>query len=230
MRGLTKRQREVLQAIRDSVDGSGFPPTIRELGDALGIRSTNGVNDHLKALERKGFISREQAKSRAVFLTETGLEETGGAPASAEVAAEPLNAGRVGPEVLSIPLLGRIAAGSPIEAIEQADEYVVVEPSFLGRHADSGVFALEIDGDSMIGDGILDGDTVFIRPQQTARRGEIVAAVVDGSATLKRYYPENGGIRLQPSNDQMEPIFVHGDAGHDVRILGLAVSVMRRLN
>lgn len=212
-------QKRVLACIIDHIEDTGFPPTIREIGDALGIRSTNGVNDHLKALEKKGYLTREDAKSRAIrplFHPEGDVYDM------SATADQP----QVLEDVHSIPVVGRIAAGAPIAAIENADDHVSIGEGLLGRSKD--VFGLIVSGDSMIEDGIFDGDHIFIKQQQDARRGEIVAAMVDGEATVKRYYPEGDRIRLQPANSSMEPIYIHASEGRDTAILGKVVGVFRR--
>lgn len=222
MRGLTDRQRQVLEFIAHSIADAGYPPTIREIGQALDIRSTNGVNDHLRALERKGYIERGDAKSRAIQVTERGETELG-------VSTTPTATGASWDDALTVPVLGRIAAGTPIEAIEQSDEEVRIDPSLLGRAKGADVFALRVEGESMIGDGILDGDLIFIRRQVEARRGEMVAVWVDGSATVKRYYREGDTIRLEPSNPTMDPIFVSASDARDTAILGSVIGVYREI-
>jgi len=203
MEALTKRQRQVLNFITRSIEERGYPPTMREIGEHMGIRSTNGVNDHLKALERKGYIVREDLKSRTLRPV---------APAS---------------RTRSVPLLGRVAAGQPILAVENREDTLTVDRSLVGEAEE--VFALRVAGDSMIQDGILDGDIVFVRQQPTARRGEIVVAMVEEEATVKRYFPEDRGVRLQPANDAMDPIWVRPDAGVSFRLLGIVVGVYRQV-
>ena len=218
---LTDRQAAVLDFITDHIQGTGFPPTIREIGDHLGISSTNGVNDHLKALERKGYLLREDAKSRAIRPL---FDPAGNSLDGALVSDEP----EVLDDVHSIPIVGRIAAGTPISAIENVQERVTLGESLIGRPQD--VFGLTVKGDSMIEDGIFDGDYIFVKKQQDARDGEIIAAMVDGDATVKRLFRErNGVIRLQPSNAAMEPIFVTAAEARDTQILGKVIAVFRRL-
>ncbi len=227
MKELTERQMQVLGYIARSLRETGYPPTIREIGTALSIRSTNGVNDHLKALERKGYISRDDAKSRAVSLTMVGRDSLGldihpdTDPGPAREAANL--------DAVSVPLLGRIAAGMPIEAIEHQEDEFVLDASLLGRGGHDSVYALRVRGDSMIGDAILDGDIVVIRRQDTANKGEIVAVMVDGSATVKRYYDEGDRIRLQPSNPEMEPIYVTRGEARDTVMLGKVLAVYRSI-
>lgn len=227
----TTRQRDILIFIREQMDQTGYPPTIREICTAMDIKSTNGVNDHLKALERKGLISRESGKSRAMLLTELGWETTAPfvksvRPASGETRSHDVDDERY--SLATVPLLGRIAAGLPIDAIEQVEDTIVVDSTMLGRSKAEECFALRVEGFSMIEDGILDGDIVFIRRQSTASRGETVAVMVDGSATLKRYFQEPGRIRLQPANSEMEPIYVYEQDARETMILGRVVGLYRR--
>ncbi|MEX0585696.1 MAG: transcriptional repressor LexA [Pirellulales bacterium] len=193
---LTERQREVYEFIREKIRQRGYGPTVREIGAEFGISSPNGVMCHLKALEKKGLISREPNMSRAITMTES-------------VSAP------------GLPLAGRIAAGVLHEAIEQ-NERIDFGELF---NADD-LFVLEVSGESMIDDQIADGDYVVIRKQATARRGEIVVALTpDNEATLKRWYPENGRIRLEPANKAMKPIYVKR-----ARVLGVVVGVVRKLS
>ena len=218
---LTKRQAAVLDFITDHIADTGFPPTIREIGDHLGISSTNGVNDHLKALERKGYLEREDAKSRAI----KPLFNPDRSPFDPYTQTDDTD---LFEDVHSIPIVGRIAAGAPITAIENVEEKVSMGESLLGRPSD--VFGLVVKGDSMIDDGIFDGDYIFVKKQETARNNEIVAAMVDGEATVKRFFREkNGAIRLQPANEAMEPIFVTEDQALDTQILGRVIAVFRRV-
>ena len=194
---LTKRQREIYDFIRAKIDERGYGPTVREIGKAFRIRSPNGVMCHLKALEKKGCIRRQGNAARAIELV-------GRRPGEA-----------------SLPLLGAVAAGSPTEAITQ-DETLSLSDLFSG----SDYYALQVRGQSMIEDHIEDGDYVIIRKQETARNGERVVALVDGEATLKKFYKERGRIRLEPSNGRYRPIYV--SPGDDIRILGKLVGVVRR--
>jgi len=232
MKELTDRQLEVLDYITAAIRERGFPPTIREIGEALDIRSTNGVNDHLKALERKGFIDRSASKSRAMMVTATPAGRPPGdiRPVPARAAASLNERAGGGRAMLSIPILGRIAAGNPIEAIEQADEHVQIDPSLVHTRGAAPIFALRVQGDSMIGDGIFDGDLIFVRRQEEARQGEIVAVMVDDAATVKRYHREGTRVRLDPSNPLMRPIYVDGTDGREIAILGKVVGVYRQLN
>ncbi len=212
---LTDRQKEILRYIAKTTEERGFPPTIREIGGEFDIKSTNGVNDHLKALERKGYLSRGEQKSRSLVPTTSGRVLLG-------LGAQKMRA-------IEVPVIGRVAAGAPLLAEENLDDSVQIDPSVLPQSGKD-VFALKVKGDSMIGDGIFDGDLVFVRRQPTARTGEIVVAMIDGEATVKRYYPEAGGrIRLQPSNPSLEPIIVSAAQAKETAILGLVVGVFRKV-
>lgn len=179
---LTARQRAVYEFIRDKIRGRGYGPTVREIGQNFGIRSPNGVVCHLKALEKKGLISREANMSRAIQL-KAGVWESPG-----------------------LPLAGRIAAGVLHEAVEQTER---VDFGELFPSDRDDLFVLEVNGDSMIDDQIADGDYVVVRRQKTADRGQIVVAVTDeNDATLKRWFPEKNRIRLEPANASMKPIYV----------------------
>lgn len=201
-RPLTARQAEILDFIRDETDGRGMPPTIREIGSQFGIRSTKGVEDHLAALERKGFIKREKGKSRHI-----------------EIADRPDMRG-----VRLLPLVGRIAAGAPVLAVENVEDQFVFDESLVGPGE---TFLLRVTGDSMIDAGIFDDDLVIVRKQDDAREGEIVAARLEEEATVKRFHREGGQITLLPENAAYDPIPVAED--RDFQILGKVVGVYRRM-
>lgn len=195
---LTDRQRSVYEFIRDKIRNRGYGPTVREIGTQFGISSPNGVMCHLKALEKKQLISREPNMARAIQLLAEPVEERG------------------------LPLAGRIAAGVLHEAIEQ-NERVDFDAMFDPKNKN--LFALEVDGDSMIEDQIADGDYVIIRKQRTARKGQIVVALTDeNEATLKRWHPEKNRIRLEPANSSMKPIYVK-----NAKVLGVVVGVVRKV-
>jgi repressor LexA len=205
MRGLTKRQQLVLEYIQESIQEHGYPPTLREIGAHFGIRSTNGVNDHLLALERKGYLRREDMKSRALRPTASA----GGVPRE-------------------VPLIGRVAAGQPILAIENLEGTLRLDTSLLP--GDSGkFFALRVRGESMVGAGILDGDIVFVRQQEDAPNGSIVVAMVGDEATVKTLHRDGERLRLQPANPAVAPIVVGREDGRTLSILGLVVGVYRKL-
>lgn len=229
MKGLTDRQLAVLQFIQSHQASQGYPPTIREIGEQLGIKSTNGVNDHLKALERKGMLSRVGSKSRAMeVLSDAPALESAPVTFETNIISSPHFAQE--DDSLSVPMLGRIAAGTPIESIEFEADRLRIDRSTLGRYARGKVFALRVEGDSMIGDGILDGDTVFVAHGTEARDGEIAAVMVDGAATVKRIYRDGRNLRLEPSNPTMAAIIVRGEDGRDTSLLGKVVAIQRTLH
>jgi len=212
--GLTDRQREIWNFVVDYVDRWGYPPTVREIGEHVGLASPSTVHAHLANLERAGLLRRDPTKPRALELL--GRRST---PSPAAARRE------VAHEVPQLPLLGEIAAGGPLLAEENVQEEIAV-PEPLGRDAD---FLLRVKGDSMIEAGILDGDTVVVRRQQDARDGDIVVALAGDDesadeATVKTFYREGARVRLQPENASLEPIY----ASH-VQILGKVVGVFRRL-
>ncbi len=219
MQGLTQRQQQVLDFIRESITQRGYPPTLREIGAHMGIRSTNGVNDHLRALERKGYLTREDMKSRALRPKQLGAFE------GADVVN--LADARAGANVVEIPILGRVAAGLPVLADEHVIDTVSVGAAMV--HGGRDVFGLRVSGDSMIDAGIFNGDYIFVRKQNTANRGEIVVALINDEATVKYFYPEKDYVRFQPANDQMAPILVRATDFRPTMILGIAIGVFRRL-
>jgi len=227
MNGPTDRQLEVLRFIARQIDDAGYPPTIREIGEALEIRSTNGVNDHLKALERKGYLTRDPVKSRALIPTSAAHEVLGDAAARSNVVPITKATGRPGVRLVEIPILGRVAAGQPILAQEQIEDTVQVDSFLLGTNKK--VYGLRVQGDSMIGDGILPGDYVFVKKQLDADNGEIVVAMIDDEATVKRVYFEGERVRFQPSNPRMAPIYVRQSDFRTTMILGVVVGIYRKL-
>jgi repressor LexA len=220
MQGLTQRQNQVLDFIRQSISQRGYPPTLREIGAHMGIRSTNGVNDHLRALERKGYLTREDMKSRA--LRPCGIEDL--APRIGNGTEVPLNEGA---EVIQIEVLGRVAAGAPMLAEDNVIDTVHVDRTML--RGSRQVFGLRVQGDSMIEVGILNGDYIFVRKQPTADRGEVVVALLGDEATVKYYYPERDYIRFQPANSRMAPILVRASDFKPTMILGVVIGVYRKL-
>lgn len=205
MKGLTKRQDEILTYIKEYVVSNGYPPTVREICAAIGVSSPATVHAHLQNLENKGMIKKEETKNRAIEL----LVDNEFAPKD--------------DMVVEVPLLGKITAGSPIEAIEHPDEYFSL-PAYMIPN-DKEVFTLNVSGESMINAGIFDGDIIVIEKTNTARNGEIVAAMTaENEVTLKRFYKEDGYFRLQPENDTMDPIILD-----QVTILGKAIGLYRKL-
>ncbi|HZJ03141.1 MAG TPA: transcriptional repressor LexA [Thermoleophilia bacterium] len=204
---LSDRQRAIVNFIRRYVGRHGYPPTVREIGEAVGLTSPASVHNQLATLERKGYLRRGVGKRRALELVETGS----GSSRSSQDAA-----GRL------VPLVGRVAAGEPLLAEENIEEYLST-PEFMSK--DENCFALRVRGTSMIGAGILDGDVVIVRRQDGADNGDIVVALLgQEEATLKRFFKEDGHIRLQPENPSFEPILVR-----DATVVGRVVGVMRRL-
>jgi repressor LexA len=215
MVGLTARQEQTLDFIRKSIGERGYPPTLREIGEYMGIRSTNGVNDHLRALERKGYLRREDMKSRALKLVE------------APQAPQPIRAPLSDDDIIDIPVLGRVAAGLPLLAEENVIDTVRVDRMLVkgGRE----VFGLRVAGDSMIEAGILGGDYIFVRKQAVAERGDIVVALIGDEATVKYFYPERDYVRFQPANAKMAPILVRASDFKSTMLLGKVVGLYRKL-
>jgi repressor LexA len=206
---LTERQRKILAMIRETVEEHGYPPSIREIGEAVGLTSPSSVHSQLEALQRKGFIRRDPTKPRTIAVHLEGMPNT----------PRPLPA--------YVPLVGRIAAGVPITAEEQVEELVPLPRDLVGQGE---LFMLRVSGDSMIDAGVFDGDYVVVRSQPDAQEGEMVAAMLPGAgseaeATVKRLSRKGGRVRLLPANRAYEPI-----EGDDVTILGLVVTVLRRLH
>jgi repressor LexA len=218
MQGLTQRQQMVLDFIRQSIHDRGYPPTLREIGARMGIRSTNGVNDHLRALERKGYLTREDMKSRALRPTNLATQTLGEMPV--ETVANDV-------DLAEIPVLGRVAAGLPLLAEEHVIDTVRIDRTLIkgGRE----VFGLKVQGDSMMDAGILSGDYIFVKKQLTAQRGEIVVALIGDEATVKYYFPEKDHVRFQPANKNMAPIYVRAADFKPTMLLGIVVGVYRRI-
>jgi repressor LexA len=224
MQGLTERQQQVLHYIRQSITERGYPPTLREIGAHMGIRSTNGVNDHLRALERKGYLTREDMKSRALRPKELPGADNGGV---GDAAMDVLPANDRDADIIDIPVVGRIAAGLPLLAEEHILDTVRIDKMLVrgGRE----VFGLRVTGDSMIEAGMFSGDYIFVRRQSTAQRGDIVVALIGDEATVKYYFPEKDYIRFQPANAAMAPILVRASDFKPTMLLGVVVGVYRRL-
>jgi repressor LexA len=202
LKKITERQRDIFEFIRMTIVGRGIPPSMREIGEKFGIRSTNGVEGHLAALERTGLITREPGKSRSISLFPDNRT------------------------ALAVPILGKIAAGMPVLSSENREGEVVVDLSLFSLRSGQNIFALKVKGESMINAHIMDGDTLLVRAQSVAQNGDIVVAVADGEATVKRFYAERNRIRLQPENDEMKPIYVERG---EFRVLGKAVGVIRKI-
>lgn len=215
-RALTDRQRSVLQMIARSIQKTGRPPTLREIGTHLNISSTNGVRDHLQALVDKGYIERDERSARGIRLVDR-----------AGVATKPVFGGsqgqRAGRRVVRVPVLGRVAAGQPLLAEEAIEDHLLIDQRIV---RDGEVFALRVQGQSMIDAGIEDGDYVFVRQAPTVEPGDIVVALVGEEATVKRWYQDGDRIRLQPENPAMAPLYVREEDG-DFRILGKVAAVLK---
>jgi repressor LexA len=207
---LTSRQREILEFVNSHVAAHGYPPTVREIGQAVGLTSPSTVHAHLARLETAGLIRRDATKPRALEVIEGGRSK-----------ARSQAAGSAGSQATMLPLVGEVAAGAPVVAEDRIEDRMAVPDQLC----DDGDFLLTIRGDSMINAGILDGDYVVVRKQDDARNGEIVVALVgDEDATVKRFYRDNGRVRLQPENDTMDPLYPE-----QVAIIGSVKAVLRRL-
>lgn len=223
---LPPRQREVMTLIVQLTEEHGYPPTLAELAKAMGLRNRMTVHQHVVALKKKGLVKWEPGLNRSLRVI--GDEEPGAAPA-ASIADDLIDKGAALKDLADgkprgIPFAGTIAAGRPIDAI-QNEEYLEVDQ----QYADKGCFALKIKGDSMIEDGIYDGDFVIVKPQPSPRNGEIVVATLDdGTSTLKRFFKENGHFRLQPANASMEPIIV--ESSNALEIQGVVVALFRKMS
>ena len=200
---LTERQRAVLEFIRDKIRAHGSSPTIREIGEHMGIRSTNATRQHITALIKKGYIIKQEYIARGLELVDSLVTD-----------------------ISKIPIVGTVPAGLPIDAIENIEGEIAVDNTFLPK-GDS--FTLRVTGDSMRDCGIYDGDFVVVQKQDVARKGDIVVAIIGNEATVKRYFPEGKQVRLQPENDEFEPIIVNKRSG-DFRIAGKVVGLMRKMN
>ncbi|MCL8025030.1 transcriptional repressor LexA [Nocardioides bruguierae] len=220
--GLTQRQLKVLATIKKAVEARGFPPSMREIGDAVGLTSTSSVAHQLKVLEEKGFIKRDPHRPRAmeIFLPQENARPRAISSAD-ESDFDETDVGDSMPTATYVPMLGRIAAGAPILAEEQVEEVFPLPKQLVG---DGQLFLLEVRGDSMIDAAICDGDYVVIRQANTAENGQIVAAMIDGEATVKTLSRKNGQVWLLPHNEAYEPI----DGTH-ASILGVVSAVLRRL-
>lgn len=201
---LTKQQYKILEFIRSEVQNKGYPPSVREICEAVGLKSTSTVHGHLIRLEKKGYIRRDSTKPRAIELLDL----------SNEIITKRK-------EVSHVPIIGKVTAGQPILAVENVEETYPVPIDFI----DSGTyFMLRVSGESMVNAGILHDDFVLVKQQPVANNGDIVVALLDDSATVKRFFKENDHIRLQPENDYMEPIIAK-----NVKILGIVKGVFRKI-
>ncbi len=197
---ITEKQREILEYIKNEILNKGYPPAVREICEAVHLKSTSSVHSHLETLEKNGYIRRDPTKPRAIEITDDMFNLTRR-------------------EVVNIPIIGSVAAGQPILATENIENYFPIPAEFLPNQE---VFMLRVKGDSMINAGIFDGDKILVRQQPTASDGDMVVALVGDSATVKTYYKEDGHYRLQPENDTMEPILAD-----EVSVLGIVFGVFR---
>lgn len=197
---ISAKQQQILDYIKDEILSKGYPPTVREICERVGLRSTSSVHSHLNTLEENGYIRRDPTKPRAIEIIddEFGLTRR---------------------DITNIPVVGRVAAGEPLLAVENIVDYFAIPADFLPN---SETFILQVKGESMINIGLFDGDYLIVEKKNTARNGEVVVALIDDSVTVKRFYKENGYIRLQPENDNMDPIIVE-----DCTIIGKAYALYR---
>jgi repressor LexA len=225
---LSERQREILRFLGDFAAKNGYPPSVREIGEAVGLSSSSTVHSHLNALENKGFIRRDPSSARALTVIDRDKGAKAGAKDAEGVLSAP-NATTAAPgsphrlprNVVELPLVGQVAAGTPILAEQNVEESLLLPTQIVG---DAGSFLLTVRGESMIEAGILDGDYVVVKEQPTANNGEIVVALIDDEATVKTFYREPDRIRLQPENPTMEPIYAR-----DVTVLGKVIALLRTL-
>lgn len=212
---LNHREEAVLNVIIENVKSKGYPPSVREIGEAVGLSSSSTVHSYLKRLEQKGYLRRDPTKPRAIEVI--GLDNGRDGAASDAADTQLFNQ----EELVSIPVLGEVAAGLPLLAVENYDDRVTLPRSFTGYGE---FFMLTVRGESMIEAGILPGDLVLVRRQESVNNGEIAAALLEDEATVKTFYKEKTGIRLQPENSHMAPIYVR-----DVKILGKVVGLIRKI-
>ena len=198
---ISKKQQEILDYMKNEFLNIGFPPSVREICEAVNLKSTSSVHSHLEALEKNGYIRRDATKPRAIEIIDD-------------------NFNLVRREVVNVPLVGTVAAGQPILAVENIDAYFPIPAEYMPNEQS---FMLTVKGDSMINAGIFDGAQVLVKQQSTAENGDMVVALIDDSATVKTFYKENGYYRLQPENDNMEPIIITGN----LKILGKVFGVFR---
>lgn len=203
-RATTDRQQRILEVIREFTNECGYPPSVREIGERVGLSSSSTVQSHLKTLEKRGLLRRDPTKPRALVPHDWKRSVPAGSMA-----------------VVTLPIIGKVAAGVPITAVENVDDHFTLPAGFVRK---SGSFMLRVSGDSMVDAAILDGDLIVVQPQPNAENGEIVVAMLDGEATVKRFYREAGRVRLQPENPSMSPIYAD-----DVTIVGKVEAVIRKL-
>ncbi len=202
---ISPKQQEILDFIKNEILNRGFPPAVRDICEAVHLRSTSSVHSHLATLEKNGYIRRDPTKPRAIEIVDDNFNLTRR-------------------EMTNVPIVGTVAAGEPILAVENIEGYFPIPTEFL---TDNPAFMLRVQGESMVNKGILSGDHVIVEKKNTARNGEMVVALVDDSATVKTFYHEKDHIRLQPENDTMDPIILHEE--DNVQIIGRVIGVFRTL-
>ena len=200
---ISSKQREILEYIKQEILNKGYPPAVREICEAVHLKSTSSVHSHLETLEKNGYIRRDPTKPRAIEIIDDNFNLTRR-------------------EVVNVPIIGQVAAGQPLLAVENIENYFPIPTEFMPN---AETFMLKVKGDSMINAGIFNGDKILVQKQSDAQNGDIVVALVDDSATVKTFYKENGRFRLQPENDTMDPILVN-----ECSILGKVFGIMRFLN
>lgn len=200
---ISSKQREILEYIKQEILNKGYPPAVREICEAVHLKSTSSVHSHLEALEKNGYIRRDPTKPRAIEIIDDNFNLTRR-------------------EVVNVPIIGQVAAGQPLLAVENIENYFPIPTEFMPN---AETFMLKVKGDSMINAGIFNGDKILVQKQSDAQNGDIVVALVDDSATVKTFYKEDGHFRLQPENDTMDPIIVN-----ECSILGKVFGIMRFLN
>ena len=200
---ITEKQSQILEYIKSEILNKGYPPSVRDICQAVNLKSTSSVHSHLETLEKNGYIRRDPTKPRTIEIIDD-------------------NFNLVRREVVNVPMVGTVAAGQPILAIENIDNYFPIPSEYMPNEE---TFMLKVKGESMINAGILDGDNILVKRQNTAKNGDMVVALVEDSATVKTFYKENGHIRLQPENDDMDPIIVP-----DCEIIGKVFGVFRFFN
>ncbi|MCR5331424.1 MAG: transcriptional repressor LexA [Lachnospiraceae bacterium] len=199
---ISTKQKEILEYIKDQIINRGFPPSVRDICEAVRLKSTSSVHAHLEALEKNGYIRRDPAKPRTIEIVDDSFNLTRR-------------------ELVNVPIIGTITAGQPILAVENIEGYFPIPSEYMPNEQ---TFMLKVKGESMINAGIFDGDKILVRQQNTAKNGEPVVALIDDSVTVKTFYKESDHIRLQPENDSMDPIIVP-----DARILGKVIGLFRML-
>ena len=200
---ISSKQQEILEYIKQEILNKGYPPAVRQICEAVDLKSTSSVHSHLETLEKNGYIRRDPTKPRAIEIIDDNFNLTRR-------------------EVVNVPILGQVAAGQPLLAVENIENYFPIPTEFMPN---AETFMLKVKGDSMINAGIFNGDKILVQKQSDAQNGDIVVALVDDSATVKTFYKENGHYRLQPENDTMDPIIVN-----ECSILGKVFGIMRFLN